>query len=183
MSCHLVTCLPEEGLTLNNYQHPTCASPIETGAIKELSKQSNCSILQGTKVGSAKEYDQYVLIPQRVSQQPVHSSPSRVSNLKEIGYPPADPNIPQQYTYILNKHPRQSWSKDCSPAAYINIQRNHFPSISKLPQESPIQVPQERWNSSPQAVSLSPVNSGSLSFTGHERVVWLDLKSYFLNRI
>ena len=34
---------------------------LETGAIKELSKQSNCSILQSTKVGSAKEYDRYIL--------------------------------------------------------------------------------------------------------------------------
>ena len=42
-----------------------------------------------------------------------------------------------------------------------------------------VQFPQENWNSSPQAVSLSPVNSGSLSFTRHECVVWLDLKGLF----
>ena len=32
-----------------------------------------------------------------------------------------------------------------------------------LPQESPIQLPQESWDSYPQAISISPVNFGSLS--------------------
>ena len=41
---------------------------LETGAIKELSKQSNCSVLQGTKVGSAKEYGQDIVTPHRVKQ-------------------------------------------------------------------------------------------------------------------
>ena len=36
---------------------------------KELSEQSNRYVLQGTKVGSAKEHNQHILIPQRVSQQ------------------------------------------------------------------------------------------------------------------
>ena len=36
-------------------------------------------------------------------------------------------------------------------------------TVQKFPQESPIQFPQESWNPSPQAVSLSPVDSGSLS--------------------
>ena len=34
---------------------------LETGAVKELSEQSNCSILQGTRVGSAKEHGQVYL--------------------------------------------------------------------------------------------------------------------------
>ena len=49
------------------------------------------------------------------------------------------------------------------PGGISNIQRNHFPRSSKLPQESPVQFPQESWDPSPQAVSLSPVDSGSLS--------------------
>ena len=62
-------CIRNKGLITGN---------IRNRGNKELSKQSNCSILQGTKVGSAKEHDQYILIPQRVSQQSVHSSPRRV---------------------------------------------------------------------------------------------------------
>ena len=73
---------------------------LETGAIKELSKQSNCSILQGTKVGSTKEHNRHVLIPQRVRQQVNALSSSEATiNLKEVGYPPADLNIPRQHIY------------------------------------------------------------------------------------
>ena len=64
---------------------------LETGAIKELSEQSNCSVLQGTKVSSAKEYNQYILIPQRVSKS-VHPLQAELSSLKEIEYPPVDLN-------------------------------------------------------------------------------------------
>ena len=65
---------------------------------KELSKPSDCSILQGTMIGSAKEHNRHILIPQRVRQQVNILSPSRVmlSNLKEVGYPPAYLNVPQQ---------------------------------------------------------------------------------------
>ena len=63
MARYLVTCLPEEGLSINNYQHPTSAFSHRNRGNKELSKQSNCYVLQGTKVGSAKEHDQYILIP------------------------------------------------------------------------------------------------------------------------
>ena len=71
---------------------------------KELSEQSNCSILQGTKVGSAKEHNQYVPIPQRVSQQDsiLSSSKAILSNLKEVEYPPANLNIPQQHTVLTS---------------------------------------------------------------------------------
>ena len=65
MSCHLVTCLPEEGLTLNNYQHPIGASPIETGAITGGLSNLIVSVLQGIKVGSVEEHNQYSsILPQ-----------------------------------------------------------------------------------------------------------------------
>ena len=97
MSCHLVTCLPEEDWS--NRQSSSTSTGIFLSHIrnrdnKELSKRSDCSVLQGIKVGSVEEHNQYSSI---------------------------------------------------------------------LPQESPIQFPQESWNPSPQAVSLSPVDSGSLS--------------------
>ena len=50
------------------------------------------------------------------------------------------------------------------PRRYIKHSMESLPQYSSnLPQESPIQFPQESWNPSPQAVSLSPVDSGSLS--------------------
>ena len=75
-------CLPEEGLSANNYQHPT-----RNRGNKGWSEQSDCSILQGIKVGPVEEHNQYSSIP---------------------------------------------------------------------PQESPTQLPQEGWNLSPQAISVSP---------------------------
>ena len=108
MSCHPVTCLPEEGLSINNYQGIFLSHLRNRGNI-ELSKRSNCYVHQGTKVGSAEEHNQYILIPQRVSQQVSTLSSSKVTvKLKEVGYPPADLNIPRQNTNILNQHPRQS---------------------------------------------------------------------------
>ena len=47
---------------------------------KELSRQSNCSVLQGTKVGSTKEHNQHVSIPQRVSQQVIALFPEQSYN-------------------------------------------------------------------------------------------------------
>ena len=64
---------------------------------------------------------------------------------------------------ILNKHPRQSWPKDCSPAVYQTFNGVISPVHIKLPQESPIQFPQERLESISPSRSLSPVDSGSLS--------------------
>ena len=146
---------------------------------KELSRQSNCSILQGTKVGSAKERNQHISIPQRVSSQYILLQ-AELSNLKEVEYPPAGINIPQQYTYIHNKHPRQSCSKDRSPAAHQIFKRITSPAYQNFPrrvQSSKVGI------YLPQAISLSPVDSGSLSLAEHERVVRLYSKSYFLNRI
>ena len=111
---------------------------LETGAIKELSEQSNCSILRSTKIGSAKERDQYILIPQGVIQQKCILLQAELSNLKEIEYPPVDLNTPPAAIHIFNTSIPGSLGLKIVPRRYLNIQRNHFPSISKLPQESPI---------------------------------------------
>ena len=72
-------CMRNKGLITGN---------IRNRGNKELSKQSNCSVLQGTKVSSAEEHNQYILIPQRVNQQVNTLSPSKASiSLKEVGYP------------------------------------------------------------------------------------------------
>ena len=98
MSWHPVTYLPEEDLSIKT---STGTFSHRSRGNKELSKQSNCSVLQGTKVGSAEEHNQYIPIPQRVSQQVSALSPSKVTiKLKEVGYPPADLNIPHSmYMY------------------------------------------------------------------------------------
>ena len=100
---------------------------------------------------------------------------------RKLGILQQIPTFPSNI-YILNKHPRQSWSKDCSPAAYQHSKES-LPHHIKAPPGESNPVPQEGWNPSPQAASLSPVDSGSLSLAEHERVVRLYLKSYFLNRI
>ena len=106
---------------------------------KELSKRTNCSVRQGIKVGSAEEHNQYILIPQRVSQQVNALSRSKViqSALRKLGIPRRSQHSPARYTDIPNKHPRQSWSKDCSPAAYQQS-KGSLPQYIKLPQKSPI---------------------------------------------
>ena len=113
MSHHLVTCLPEEGLSDNNYQHPTSAFSLRNRGSNESSKRSNGSVHQGIKVGSAEEHNQYILNPQRVRQQVNALSPSKViqSALRKLGIPRRAQHSPAQYMNILNKHPRQSWSK------------------------------------------------------------------------
>ena len=92
MSRHLIICLPEEGLTLNNYQHPTSASPIETGAIK--SGLSNLIvILQGIRVGSVEEHNQYSLkLPQRIQS----SSPGKMEFIS-----PSSKLIPSKFWKLI----------------------------------------------------------------------------------
>ena len=146
-------CIRNKGLITGN---------IRNRGKKELSKWSNCSVLQGIKVGSAEEHNQYILIPQRVSQQVNTLSPSKATvSLKEVGYPPADLNIPQQYICTLNKHPRQSWPKDCSPAVYPTFSGITSPIQFKTsPRESNL-VPQESWNHLPSS-KLIPSRFGKL---------------------
>ena len=79
----------------------------------ELSKRSNCSVHQDTKVGSAEEHNQYILIPQRVSQQVNALSPSRVSllsSLRKLGIPRKSQYSPVEYADI---------PKQASPAVLI----------------------------------------------------------------
>ena len=106
-----------------------------------------------------------IFTPCRVRQDSVILSPSRVSllsALRKLGILQQISTFPSNIHTFLTSIPGSLGLK-IVPRRHTNIQRNHFPSISKLPQESPIQFPQESWNSSPQAVSLSPVDSGSLS--------------------
>ena len=125
---------------------------------KELSEQSNCSVLQGIKVGSSEEHNQYIIIPQRVSSQYTLSK-LYYQALRKLGILQQISTFPGNI-YILNKHPRQSWSKDCSLAAYKHSKESLPPQFNTSPGESN-PVPQESWNSSPQAVSLPPVDSGA----------------------
>ena len=69
----------------------------------------------------------------------MHSPQAELSNLKEIEYPPVDLNTSPTAAYILNKHPRQSWLKDRSPAAYQHSKESLPRHSSKLPQKSPVQ--------------------------------------------
>ena len=130
--------------------------------MKEFSKQSNCFVRQGTKVGSTKEHNQHILIPQRVSQQSVHSSPSRVIKSQGSWVSSSRSQHLPSSIHILNKHPRQSWSKDCSPAAYQILKGITSPAVQNFPKRVQSSSPGS-WSPSPQAVSLSPVDSGSLS--------------------
>ena len=152
----------------------------------EWSKRSNCSVHQSTKVSSAEEHNQYILIPQRVSQQVNALSPSRVilSALRKLGILQQISNIPQQSTQTFLTSIPDSLDLRLFPGGIPDIQRSHFPNTSqKFPQESPIKISPGKFESISPAVSLSPVDSGSLSLAEHERVVRLYLKSYFLNRI
>ena len=116
---------------------------LETRAIKELSEQPNCSVPQGTKVGSAKERGQvYLNSPESSSVKQYISLQTKLSNIKGIEYPPVDLNT-SPAAYILNKHPGQSWYKDCSPAAYQIFRGVTSPAQFKTSPESPIQFPRK----------------------------------------
>ena len=106
-----------------------------------------------------------------MSQQVNTLSPSKaIFKLKEAGYPPEELNIPRNIHVFLTSIPG-SLDLKIVPRRYIKHSTESLPQYSsKFPQESPIQFPQESWNPSPQAVSLSPVDSGSLSLAEHERV-------------
>ena len=111
-------------------------SRIRNRGNKELSEQSNCPILQGTKVGSAKEHDQYILIPQRVVQQNNTFFSKLSSNLKEIEYSPADLKHSPATIHIFLTSTPGSLGLKIVPRRHINIQRNHFPASETSPEES-----------------------------------------------
>ena len=146
MSCHLITCLPEEGLFINKLSapHRSSSPTTETGAIKSCLEQSNCSILQGTKVGSAKEHGQYISIPQRVSQQSVHPSPSKVTIKSQGSWVSSSRSQHSPAAYIFLTSIPGSLGPKIVPRRYIKHSVVSLPRyISKLPQENPIQFPQE----------------------------------------
>ena len=156
---------------------------LETGAIKELSKQSDCSILQGTKVGSAKEHDQIHLnSPESKSAVNTFSSKRSYQVLRKLGILQQIPTFPSNIHAFLTSIPGSLCLKIVL-RRYIKYSKESLPPQFKTsPRESSL-APLESWNPSPQAVGLSPVDSGSLSLAEHERVVRLYSKSYFLNRI
>ena len=96
--------------------------------------------------------------PREWFSKTVHSSPSRVIKSQGNWVSPSR----SQHSPAAYKHPRQSWSKDYSPAAYQRSKES-LPQHIKTPPEESNLIPQESWNPSPQSASLSTVDSGSLS--------------------
>ena len=124
----------------------------------EWSKRSNYSFHQGTKVSSAEGHNQYTSIPQRESQQINALFPSKViqSALRKLGIP-ADLNIPQYNIRIFLTSIPGSLGLRLFPGGIPGIQWSHFPSISKLPQESsPIQFPRKFGIYLPPSSKLTP---------------------------
>ena len=120
---------------LHTKQRNSLQVTLETGAIKELSELSNCSILQGTKVGSAKEYGQeYLNSPESGSTNQYTLLQAKSSNIKEIEYPPVDLNTPPNSSiYIFLTSIPGSLGLKIVPRQYPTIQRNHFPTIQISP--------------------------------------------------
>ena len=121
----------------NNYQHPTGAFSPRNRGNKELPRQSNCSVLQGTKVGSTKEHNRHILIPQRVSQQVSTLSPSKVyQTLRKLSILQQISTFPSYIHIFLTSIPGSLGLK-IVPRRQTNIQRNRFPQhIKTSPRES-----------------------------------------------
>ena len=79
MSRHLVTCLPKEDLS-NRQSSSTSTGTFshKSWGNKNCPNCTRCSVHQGTKIGSAEEYDQDTSTPRRVRQDSTILSPSRV---------------------------------------------------------------------------------------------------------
>ena len=139
MSRHLITCLPEEDLSNQQLSASHRCLPHRSRGNKELSKQSNCSILQGTKVDSAKEHDQYILIPQRVIQQnSAFFSKQSYQISRKLGILQQIPTLPSSIHIFLTSIPGSLGLK-IVPRRYIKHSVELLPRYSsKLPQESPI---------------------------------------------
>ena len=99
----------------------------------ELSKRSNCSVHQGTKVSLAEERNQDILNPQRVSQQVNILSPSKVYYQPQGNWvSPADLNIPQCNMQTFLTSIPGSLDLRLFPGGIPDIQWNHSPStVSK----------------------------------------------------
>ena len=117
------------------------------------------------------------LIPQRVSQQSVHSSPSRVIKSQRSWVSTSRYQHSPAAIYIFLTSIPDSLGLEIVPRRYIKHSKESLPPHNKTSPGKSNLVPQENWNSSPQAASLSPVDSGSLSLTEHERVARLYSKS------
>ena len=130
-------CIRNKGLITGN---------IRNRGNNESSKRYNCSVHQGTKVSSAKERNQDILSPQRVSQQVHALSPSRViqSALRKLGIPRRSQHSPAHHTDILKTSIPGSLDLKIVPRRYIKHSMESLPQYSsKLPQENPIQFPRK----------------------------------------
>ena len=143
-------CIRNKGLITGN---------IRNRGNDEWSKRSNCSVHQGIKVGSAKEHNQYTLIPQRVNQQVNALSPSYTISLKEVGLSPADLNIPQRSIRTFLTSIPGSLNIPWRKYKIVPRRNTRHPSgislpstVQKFPQESWINLPSRVLEAYPQQI-------------------------------
>ena len=104
-SCHLPTRrrLVHQQLSA---PHRSSSPTSETGAIKGCPSNPIALSSKVPRQVQLKNITRCLNSPENESK-PVYSPQAKLlSNLKEVGYPPADLNIPQCSTCILNKRPR-----------------------------------------------------------------------------
>ena len=90
MSRHLVTYLPEDLSIGSRQAPPQVSSNVRNRGNNELSKRSNCSVHQGTKIGLAEEQPGYLKSPESELTSPCTlPKQSYTVSLKEVVYPPA----------------------------------------------------------------------------------------------
>ena len=167
MSRNLVTCLPEEDLSIDSHQAPPqVPSPTEAGAIRMV-QIVQAALSSRYKEDSAEECNQDTTTPHRVRQGSAilsssrvglqsalrrHSipsksatlSPSRVSllsALRKLGTPIKSQHSPAEYKDSSANIPG-SLNIRLFPGGIQNIQWSHSPVQSeKFPQESSINLP------------------------------------------
>ena len=146
-------------------------------------KRSNCFVHQGTKVGSAKKHNQYILIPQRVSQQ-VSALFSKQSYqiLRKLGILQQISTFPSNIQAFLTSI-TGSLSLKVVPRRYFKHSTASLPQHLKTsPGESNPASLRKLESISPSS-KLIPSRFWKLTPAEHERVLRLYLKSYFPTRI
>ena len=109
-----------------------------------------------------------------MSQQVRALSPSKaITSLKEVGYPPADLNIPQHIIQIFLTSILVNLELRLFPGSISNIQWSHFPNIVQIfPGESNPVSPGKLGSISPSS-KLIPSRFWKLIPIEYERVPWL----------
>ena len=132
--------------------HRPSSPTSETRARMSCPKRSNYSVHQGTKVSSAEEHNQYILIPQRVRQQISALSPSKaINSLEEVGYPPADLNIPQHDIRAFLTSIPGNLDLRLFLGGLSDIQWSHFPNtVQDFPRRAQSEDFPRKAESSPQ---------------------------------